>query len=69
MWLSAEELGVDPRGFASAHPASFRQVPSGGFVAVVLPFFADAFLPEERGTYDQVAGSVRLHPPPPLRVV
>ena len=30
--------------------------PAGGFVAILLPFFSDAYLPPQRGTYDQIKG-------------
>ena len=48
-WMSAGESGANPLGVFSAHPASYRSYPSGGFISVVMPFFSTTWLPEERG--------------------
>ena len=53
-YFSAEQLGSNPNGQASANLASFRQIEAGGFVALVLPFFSTEYLPEQRGTPEQV---------------
>jgi len=47
-WMSAEEAGVDPM-VTSAHAASFRPIMPGGFISVIIPFFSNIFLAEERG--------------------
>ena len=52
--FSAEELGANPHGYASAAVPSFRTFDTGGFVAIVLPFLSTTLLPEQRGTSDQV---------------
>jgi Ca2+-binding EF-hand superfamily protein len=56
LYRDAEWLGSNPMGQASAAPASLRLTPPGGFTVVIMPFFSDAFLPEQRGTYTEVTG-------------
>jgi len=46
---TAEELGANPMGVTSAAVPSQATYEASGFVAVVIPFFSDVFLPEERG--------------------
>ena len=49
-WWTAAELGANPQGGASAHPASYWPYPADGFVSLVMPFFSDTWIGEERGT-------------------
>ena len=49
-----EESGFVASGPSSANPASLRVYPSGGFLALIMPFFSDTYLPPERGTYATV---------------
>ena len=53
-WLSPEALGASPLGVSSANALSMKTYASGGFVALVIPFFSDTFLPYEEGTADQL---------------
>jgi len=39
---------------ASANPASLRVYPAGGFLALVIPFFSDTYLPPQRGLPHEV---------------
>ena len=41
-------------GEQSAHPASYRNIPPGGYVASFIPFVSDVLLPEERGPASSV---------------
>ena len=59
-WYSAETLGTNPVGEASAHMASLQSLPPGGYASAIIPFFSDSFLPDERGTSSQVT-DFRLH--------
>ena len=54
IYRTAEWLGSNPEGTASANPASLRLTPGGGYTVIILPFFSDLFLPEQRGTYTDV---------------
>ena len=56
IYRDAKWLGTNPNGVASAAPASLRLTAGGGYVAIVLPFFSDAYIPEQRGTYRDVTG-------------
>ena len=51
-YRSAEQLGTVP--FRSAHIASTRPIPAGGFVSAIVPFFSDVLLPEQRGEPSRV---------------
>ena len=46
--FTSEELGANPNGITSAAIPSMRQYETAGFVALVIPFFSDTFLPEQR---------------------
>ena len=59
-YTSAAEAGTDPAGVVSANPASYRSYPPGGFLSIVLPFFSEVWLPDERGTHTEVT-DYRLH--------
>ena len=48
-WQSAEALGSNPHGENSAHAGSFRTIAPGGYVTIIIPFFSDIYLPQERG--------------------
>eukprot|EP00966_Prymnesium_polylepis_P263104 6077126-Prymnesium_polylepis.2 len=50
--FSSEELGT--RTLESAHPASRRAIPGGGYVVGFIPFMSDVLLPEQRGPAWQV---------------
>ena len=51
----AVELGSAPDGASSSHQATgFRSLPPGGFVSVILPFFSERWLREERGPADRI---------------
>ena len=72
LFHSASWLGTDPDGQASADPASLRVTPAGGYVTIILPFFSDVFLPEQRGKYNEIdRDAFEKHRviPPPLRSV
>ena len=60
VYHSSEALGANPEGVASAHFASLRNYDASGYVAVVIPFFSDTYLPEERGLAADVT-DFRLH--------
>ena len=53
-YYSPEELGSNPEGIVSAAVPSFRVFETGGYVAIVLPFMATRWLPEQRGTHEEV---------------
>ena len=53
-YWSANNLGANPAGTASASQLSYRNFPSGGFIAIFLPFFSDTYLEDQEGTFDQV---------------
>ena len=48
-YFTAAELGSNPSGVTSAAVPSMKTYEAHGFVAVVIPFFADTWLPEEYG--------------------
>ena len=48
------ELGSDPSGMVSAAIPSMRVHATSGFVAFVVPFFSDTYLPYEEGGVDEV---------------
>jgi hypothetical protein len=52
-WTSAQ-LGANPEGMKSASFASMKEYDASGYVALVMPFFSDTYLPPEEGTADQV---------------
>ena len=53
-YLTHEELGTDPNGVTSASFSSLRNYEGGGFFGFIMPFFSDAYLPTEEGTFDKV---------------
>ena len=53
-YFTAQELGANPSGIASAAVPSFRTFSTGGYVALVLPFLSTTLLPEQRGTPSEV---------------
>eukprot|EP00966_Prymnesium_polylepis_P335696 7391030-Prymnesium_polylepis.1 len=55
-WLSREQLGAQPETSTRRE----RSYDSSGYVAVILPFFSNVLLPEQRGTADTVI-DYRLH--------
>ena len=69
--FTAAESGGNPRtGGESANPVSLHSYPPGGFLSIVLPFFADTYLPSERGFAPNVTVHTkqRLDPSPPHAV-
>ena len=40
--------------YSSAAPESLRTTAAGGHVAIILPFFSDVLLPEQRGKFDAI---------------
>ena len=61
-WYTAEEMGAEATGEWSAHSASYRHIPPGGFASYVIPFFSDVLLPEQRGPASQVCIHIRKGP-------
>ena len=53
-YFSTSELGANTAGQQSAAVPSFRTFESGGFVAIVMPFFSATLLPEQRGSASEV---------------
>ena len=53
-----EQLGSIPGGQFSAAITSMRMQPTSGYVALAIPFFSLAWLPEQRGACDPAAGQV-----------
>ena len=53
-YYSAAEAGTLPNGPVSANPASFRRYPSGGYLSLVIPFFSETYLPDQRGVAEDV---------------
>jgi hypothetical protein len=54
VYLAPGELGANPSGLLSASVPSMRTYESGGYLAFVVPFFSDTWLPEEEGSTDEV---------------
>ena len=52
--MTSEQLGSNPGGVQSASMVSLRVFDAAGYVAVVIPFFSDTYLPEQSGTADTV---------------
>ena len=52
--FTAEQLGANPGGIVSAAIPSMRLYETDGFVAVVIPFFSDTFLPEQRDLVEYI---------------
>jgi len=57
-YLSEDYIGSQKTGVMSAAIPSMRMMPTGGFVAIVIPFFSTAWIPEEEGACDPAAGQV-----------
>ena len=53
-YYSAAEAGTLPNGPVSGNPASFRRYPSGGYLSLVIPFFSETYLPDQRGVAEDV---------------
>ena len=53
-YMTAEQLGGNPEGMTSAAIPSMRTHTTSGFVAVVIPFFSERYLPDEQGTASEV---------------
>ena len=53
-YFSAEEVGGNPEGVQSAAIPSMNIYETAGFVAVVIPFFSDAWIEPQEGTASQV---------------
>ena len=58
MYWSQERLGSTPKGQMSAAITSMRFQPTGGYIALAIPFFSTAWLPDERGLCDPAAEEV-----------
>ena len=52
-WFSAEDLGANPDGVMSAAIPSMR-ITDVGFIALVIPFFSDTWLPEQNDLVEYV---------------
>ena len=48
-YFTKEQLGASPGGVSSANFASLNNYDSSGFVAIVIPFFSEVYLPLEEG--------------------
>lgn len=53
-YFTASELGANPSGVTSASKPSLKTYSTGGFVAVIIPFFSETFLPSEQGSSSEV---------------
>ena len=53
-YMSATDAGANPNGVSSAALASMRQYETGGYYAVVIPFFSDTYLSYEEGEPSEV---------------
>ena len=53
-WFSAEDLGANPNGVMSAAIPSMRTYEMSGFIALVIPFFSDTWLPEQNDLVEYV---------------
>ena len=53
-YMSSADAGGNPGGVMSAAVPSMRQYETGGFFALVIPFFSDTYLQPEEGTPAQV---------------
>jgi hypothetical protein len=53
-YFTAEQLGSNPKGMVSAAIPSMATHETSGFVALVIPFFSDTYLPAQEGTAAQV---------------
>jgi len=51
---TAVEMGSNPGGPTSCHPASYMDYPANAFATYILPFFSETLLPEERGAVSDV---------------
>jgi len=58
LYWTHEQLGAKSDGQMSAAITSMRMQPTGGFVALAIPFFATAWLDEQSGQCDPAAGEV-----------
>ena len=53
-WHSSSDLGASPTFYSASAGSGFRDYPGSGFAAFVIPFFATAYLPEERGSSSEI---------------
>ena len=64
MWshFTAAELGSDPAGQPSASTdATYNTLPNDGFVAIIIPFFSETYLPDEEGSTPEEVTDYRQH--------
>ena len=64
MWhhFTAAELGSDPSGQPSASTeATYNTLPNDGFVAIIIPFFSETYLPDEEGSTPEEVTDYRQH--------
>jgi len=59
-YFRSDELGGNPEGQLSAAIPSMKTYDTDGFIAVVIPFFSEVFLPEQHDLVDYVV-DYRLH--------
>ena len=54
--MTSEELGSDPGGMRSAAIASLmrEEYETSGFVALIIPFFSEEYLPDQNGTAAEI---------------
>ena len=53
-YFDSTALGGSPAGVQSAAIPSMRTFETGGFIALVIPFFTDTWMDEESGTHEEV---------------
>ena len=58
--FTSQQLGSNPDGMVSAAIPSMKTYETAGYIAVVIPFFSDSFLPLQEGTSSEVT-DYRLH--------
>jgi hypothetical protein len=60
--FTAAELGSDPAGQSSASTeATYNTLPNDGFVAIIIPFFSETYLPDEEGNTPEEVTDYRQH--------
>ena len=55
--FNSSDLGGNPAGVLSAAIPSLKRYDAGGFVAFVLPFFSETYLPDESGSAHEVSNA------------
>ena len=54
-YYTSEEIGSNPSGQPSASVAmQYNDVPTSGYVSLIIPFFSGEMLPTQSGHYSQV---------------